>query len=42
VKGRHQLDYSDKEYRGFIDRFREIASKMPDAVMEEQEFEGKR
>lgn len=42
VKGRHQLDYSDKEYRGFIDRFREIASKMPDEVMEEQEFEGRK
>ncbi|OPY32590.1 MAG: hypothetical protein A4E32_01172 [Methanomassiliicoccales archaeon PtaU1.Bin124] len=40
IKGKPELDYSDKEYRGFIDRFREIADKMPDEVKDEQEFEG--
>ncbi|HSV42663.1 MAG TPA: hypothetical protein VLH13_04550, partial [Methanomassiliicoccales archaeon] len=40
VKGSHELDYSDSEYRSFIERFREIAHKMPDEVKEEQEFRG--
>ncbi len=41
VKGMHMLDYSSEEYRGFIDRFRELSKKMPDEVKDEQEFEGK-
>jgi hypothetical protein len=40
VKGSHELDYSDGEYRSFIDRFREIAHAMPDEVKEDQEFRG--
>lgn len=40
VKGSHELDYSYGEYRAFIERFREIARKMPDEVKEEQEFRG--
>ena len=39
-KGSHLLDYSYGEYRAFIERFREIARKMPDEVKEEQEFRG--
>ncbi|MDD1771980.1 MAG: hypothetical protein LUQ09_03585 [Methanomassiliicoccales archaeon] len=39
-KGSHELDYSYDEYKGFIDRFREIAHKMPDEVKEDQEFRG--
>lgn len=42
IKGKPELDYSDEEYRGFIDRFREIANKMADEVKDEQEFEGRR
>ena len=40
TKGSHELDYSYGEYRAFIERFREIARKMPDEVKEEQEFRG--
>jgi hypothetical protein len=42
VKGSVVLDYSDNEYRGFIDRFRKIANEMPDEVKEDQEFRGVR
>ncbi len=37
-KGTSHIDYSYKEYRGFIEYFREIARQMPDAVKDEQEF----
>ena len=32
------IDYSYKEYRGFIEYFRDIARQMPDEVKDEQEF----
>jgi hypothetical protein len=42
VAGRPELDYSDLQYRGFIDRFREIAHDMPDDVLDDQEFEARK
>jgi hypothetical protein len=37
----YEIDYSYPEYRGFIDHFKKITNKMPDAIKDAQDFSKK-